>query len=511
MPSTWTDGTPSPIDAEHMAAPVADIPQEAIEAMRSELARAGIGPERIRQHLLSKLSGMSKAGSVEEGAASFNEAIRDLYFSGVVGGRVGASVDTAIDRFGEEVYNGGQIKALANDDGSFQIVHGTNSTVSMWLDNLTDMDAGSAAVYNPKTGRLRADARIVPIPGTDLNIGANSSAQSKRNRANNAAVNGNRRARKASREVNKRLSDPRTTEGRQLSSDDYAGRVGLCVCQDDQGNLVLQNCIICETNEGGIAEMYARELGTDVMKATIPDAGVINSEPGDTSIFHEKGMYIGKSDFGAMAAGVRRDKGKHSQVSPDVAKRMFAQNDAIRKQRDEEYKKAHGGQSRPEKTEAKREHERLLRKQRALRRSKAEQSIGTENEAIRLRGGGYIFPGETISRGGRKFTYDEIKAGAEISNGVNRSEATKSASKAATEAVDKETKRQNIKLGNKNRKQQQRAREEAIRKANADGRGAVTYREGKDKASGKTILLFEGDPGYEEALGYKTAKAYPAK
>lgn len=502
------------IKAEHIAMPAESLPHPALVAMSNELKRAGISDVDFQEKLLSRYPNVFS--DLDELGNRVNELTRDAYFNEVVGGRIGDSLQTAIDRHQEEVVNGGQLKALASDDGAYHIIHTTNNSVSVWLDSITDMRNGTAAVYNPKTGVIRTDARVVPIPGTARRIGANSTNAAKRNRLNAVATNSQNNAKRASKELNKRITSTTMASGRQIGSNDYAGRIGVCVCKDDEGNLVVQNCIICNSNEGDIAGMYADELNAHVLKATRP-AGAINAEPGDTSIFHEGGMYVGKSDFGGVAAGVMADKGRRNQVSPEAADRMHDLHRAMQQQRDEEYSKTHGGKPRPEKSEEKREHERLLRKRRAMRRKMAEASIGTDKEAIRLKGGGYIFPGETITRKGRTLSYDDIKNGAlfqapaEESAGVGRRAAAETGKKAAGEAVEKAKRRQTIKEGNKNRKQQQRAREAAIKEANAQGKRAVTFREGKDKRTGRTILLIEGEPGFEEALKYGTAKAYDPK
>lgn len=502
---------------EHIATPTADIPGETLGAMLGELEKRDITQDELAK--LTSERYPTPPRDFNEIIDRLNETIRDSYYKEVIAGRVATSAAVAIDRHQEAVANGGLIKVLANDDGSFQIIHGTNNSVSSYLDSLTEMREGEAAVYNPKTGTLRTDARIVPIPGTAQKIGASRTPQSKRNGLNRVATDADRRGKKASKIINRRISDSTTKEGRQLGSGEYAGRIGVCVCQNDDGDLVVQNCIICEANEGAIAEMYSKVLGGEVLKATRPAPEVINSEPGDTSILHEGGMYISKSDFGGTAGGTARDKTTRdkrgnvtsvSQVSPEAAQHMFDRHDQIRKQREEEYEKAHGGKKKPEKTEAKRQHESLLRKMRAMRRRRAEASILDEDGPIRLKGGGYVFPGETVTRRGQTLTYDEIKDGATFADGIGNKAANAQGKVASEESVASEKRRQNTKIGNRNRKQQQRAREEAIRKANAQGKGAVTYREGKDKASGKTILVIEGEPGYAEALGYKTAKAFPA-
>lgn len=506
----------SPIKPEHIAAPVSQIPDAAIMVMQSELRQHGVDDDEIVRRSKEKLGKAKLAGkniptSWEDMENNLNEVIRDSYFTDVVGGRVGASVRTMIDRNSEVIANGGVVRALANDDGSFQILHGTSNTVSMYLDRISDVGEGSAVVYNPKSGVLRSDALIVPIPKTAQRIGAASSDQSKRNRLNGVALNADRRGRKASRIVNKRIGDATSVAGRQLGSGDYAGRIGVCIAKDDNGDLVVQNCIICDGHEGEIADMYAKELGMDILRASRPAPDVSNPEPGDPSILHEGGMYVGKSDFGGISAGVKMDKGKRSQVSSEDAQKMFDRHDELKKQRDDEYRRAHDGEERPAKTERQREHERLLRKQRKLRRMRAEKAIGTENEPIRLKGGGYIFPGETIKRGGKEYTYEDIMNGnVQESKGVGQRVANERSKKEGTTAVGTAKRRQTIKEGNKNRKQQQRAREAAIKKAHAEGKGAVTFREGKNKASGRTILVIEGEPGYEEALKYKTAKVYPA-
>lgn len=502
--------TSAPIDPGYSVAPAESIPEEVVSAMQDELFKVGVSRQELIGEMIQKHR--ENPFGQEEFNRLFTEVIRNRYYTDVVCGRIGTSLQVEMSRNQEALANGGIVKALSKDDGSYQIVHSTNDSVAMYLDNLTDLREGEAAVYNPKTGRLRVDARIVPIPGTSLLIGANRTPQSIRNGLNQAATNGPRRAKKASKLVNKRITDATTAEGRQISSGGYAGRIGVCVSQDSDGNLMLQNCIICETNEGAIAEMYAKELGTDVLKASRPDDKVINAEPGSPDVRHEGNIYIGESDFGGAASGVANDTGKRAQVSPEAAQNMFKHHDEMQKQREEEYKKAHNGKDRPVKTDEQRQHEAYLRKRRAMRKKAAEGTVGLDDEAIRLKGGGYIFPGETIKRGGREYTYDDIKSGSTVDlSGVPRSTRKEVGNQGAQDAMTSEKRRQNIKLGNKNRKQQQRAREEAIRKANAEGRSAVTYREGKDKASGKTVLLFEGDPGYQEALKYKTAKTFPAK
>jgi hypothetical protein len=501
----------SAIKPEHMVADPNSIPSGALSVMRMELMSHGIDDNEISRRLMERYGGKSGPTSWDALFGNLNGVIRDSYFNDVIGGRLGASVRSAIDRHSETIANGGQVRSLANDNGAFQILHCTNNSVSMYLDSISDITDGSAVVYNPKSGVLRTEAVAIPIPGTAQRIGAASSEQSKRNRLNGVATNADRRNRKASRILNKRLGDATTSAGRQLSSGEYAGRIAVCVAKNDDGDLVIQNCVLCDPHEKEIVEMYSKQLGTDPLRASRPAPEVSNPEPGDPSILHENGMYVGKSDFGGISAGVKLDKGERSQVSPEDAKRMFDQHDELKRKRDEEYRKAHGGKERPEKTEAQREHERLLRKQRKLRRTRAEKAIGTENEPIRLKGGGYIFPCETIKRGGKEYTYDDIlNGGAQEAKGVGMKAANEQSQKEGTTAVNTARRRQTIKEGNKNRKQQQRAREAAIKKANAEGKGAVTYREGGDKATGRTILVVEGEPGYKEALKFKTAKAYPA-
>ncbi len=505
------------IKPEHIAGPASNIPKAALLAMRAELNRNGVSDAEINRRTVEHLGGLGVAGSKSELIKGMQSVIRDSYFNDVVGGRISASVQATIDRNNEAVANGGVVRPLYNDDGSYQILHATNNSVSLYLDRIEDIDGSRAAVYNPRSGVLRTDARIVPIPGTTQRIGAASSEQSKRNRLNGIATNAERRNRKASRIINKRIGDATSMVGRQLGSGAYAGRIGVCVIKDENGDLAVSNCIICDAHEGDIANMYAKQLGSDVRRASRPAPEVSNPEPGDPSILHEGGMFVGKSDFGGISSGVRMDKGRRSQVSPEAAQSMFAHHDEMRKQRDEEYRKAHGGQERPEKTDSQREHERLLRKQRKLRRDRAEKSIGTDHEGIRLKGGGYIFPGETVTRSGRKYTYDDILRGKdgtpvnENPEGIGIKAAKEQASKAATTAVGKAKRRQEIREGNKSRKQQQRAREAAIKEANKSGKDAITFREGGDKASGKTILLVQGEPGYEEAKLYKTAKLFPAE
>ena len=498
-----------PVDPEMMATDPSQISDETANAMRRGLAGVGVGDKELLDGFKRKY-GSVKGHTPDEFRSLLKGLIRDTYFGVGVRGGVEASLRTGVGRHQELVNAGGQVKALGNDDGSWQAVHTTNNSVAVYLDSLEEIKSGQAVAYNPKTGVLRSDGYVIPIPGASRTIGANSTRQSKRNRLNAEATNGQRNAKRASDIVNDMITDSSSASSRQIGNGKFAGRVGVSIMEDENGNLIAQNCVICETNEADIAAMYAEKLGSEVQRVNRP-ASVVNPEPGDTGMLHEGGVAISESDFGGVAAGVDKDTGYRSQVSGEDAKRAFELHDQLRKQRDEEYKAAHDGQPRPEKSDEKRQHEALLRKQRRMRKDEAEAQQAAGEDPIRLKGGGYIFKGETIERGGQKFTYDDIKSGAELPSGVGKGRAKSQASSAAGEAMEAEKKRQATKVGNRSRKQQQRAREAAIREANSKGLDAITYREGKDKASGKTVLVVQGDPGYEEAKGYKTAKVHKAK
>ena len=498
-----------PVDPEMMATDPSHISDETANAMRRGLAGVGIGDKELLDGFRRKY-GSVKGHAPEEFRSLLKGLIRDTYFNVGVRSGVEASLRTGVRRHQELINAGGQVKALGNDDGSWQAVHTTNNSVAVYLDSLEEIKAGQAVAYNPKTGVLRSDGYVIPIPGATRTIGANSTRQSKRNRLNAEATNGQRNAKRASDIVNSMITDSSSASSRKIGSGAFAGRVGVCISEDENGNLIAQNCVICETNEANIAEMYAEQLGSEIRRVNRP-AGVMTPEPGDTGMLHEDGVAISESDFGGVAAGVDKDTGHRSKVSEEDAKRMFDLHDQLKKQRDDEYKVAHDGQPRPEKTDEKRQHEALLRKQRRMRKDEAEAQQAAGEDPIRLKGGGFIFKGETIERGGQKYTYDDIKNGALLPSGVAREQAKSQASTAAGDAVKAAKKRQATKVGNRNRKQQQRAREAAIKEANSKGLDAITYREGKDKASGKTILVVQGDPGYEEAKGYKTAKVHKAK
>lgn len=488
---------PGQIPWEYAEAPTSEIPPEIIASMYNSLHRVGIKDAQIsatyrRLH-------PDNAKTPEEAKRWLDEVIRDTYFSNAATMPVQNALVVASDKYRDVINNGGQVLALANDDGSYQTVHTTNNSVSAYLNSIPQLKDGKAVVYNQRTGTLRRGAFCVPV-GKPRKIAGTSVPRGRRNRATETARETPRRQAKVAEALNRQITSSASEASRALGSDDYAGRISVAVMKDKDGSLIIQDVILCESHEQDIAKMYAEELHQKVLKATRPDE-ILNPEVGDPSMLHTDDMHVVDSNFGGISAGVMNDTGRKSQITDAAAEQMFARHDSLRAERDKEYEKAYG-HPRPTKTDEQREHERALDKKRRLRRKQAKIEEAAGREPIKVKGRGYLFAGEK--------GYEEAKDAAVRAEKLKADMLAKKIRRATSQAKASQTKRQTEKVSARDRKREQRARQKAIRQANRDGLRAVTYRE-DDSRSGKMLVAIEGSKEFEAAIKMRNIKLYEPK
>lgn len=468
-----------------------DIPDASIIPMYEALASIGytdedLFSENARRH-------PTDPTNQDERKRRLKDTIRSLYFGKAIASPLAQSLVVATDRYGDTIARGGQVKALANDDGSYQLVHTTNNSVSTYMNGLSEIGGSQAVVYNQRTGTLRRGAYCVPV-GKPRRIAGTSVDRGRRNRLTEVARETEARQGKVAAEVNKRITDSTTREGRRLGSDDYAGRMSVSVFRGKSGDLYIQDCILCDRHERTIADMYAKELGSSVFSATRPK-DIVNPIAGDTNTLHTDDFAVVKSDFGGMSAGVVADTGRKSKVPEAVAEQMFNQHDEMKRRRDDEYQKAHG-KPRPEKTEEQRQRERLLGKARRLRRNQAMREQEAGRNPIKVKGG-WLFQGEE--------GYDEALIQAVRAEKPEMMSTYDSVQKSTSDAIKGQQKRQAERVSARDRKRLQRERDKAIKNANAQGLKAVKYRV-DDTRSGTLAVAIEGTPEYDQALKMRTAQ-----
>lgn len=452
-----------PIPWDSISRDPIDVPLKTINSMKNDLIELGYAQEDIVGIALDGLHGLSE----QDKFGRINGTIIGLYNEEARLTPLEESVKVAVQRSGEQLAAGGKIYGLANDDGTYQVVHTLTGQMEQWVDSAPQLRPYEAIVMNQNTGTMRRGGFFIPV-GNPVLVDANN----------------------VSSQMNDRMSDATTGLGRSLGSGDYAGRLTVGLVTDSDGKPLLQNGIFCENNERVIAEGYADQLGADIMKPYRPE-DIVNPVAGDPSSLHVPGMHVVSSNTGGIQTGILNDQKGRSRKNPLSGGQIAKLVNLHRKLQAERYaEKGRAGCARSEK-QRKRDLENAKIRRARNKQATTEQEAG--REPIKLKGGGWLFKGEK--------GYNAARASAISAGTADSKTLTTSMSGATARAEEAQSKRQRA------RRSDRRYRENRRRIADAKAKGLNVvkyYPSGRRK--GEMKLAIEGDEDYETALMNPTAR-----
>lgn len=371
------------------------------------------------------------------------------------------SINAAINQYPEVIVAGGSIVGLAKDDGTFQIGHTMTPQMADIANNMPPLKDDQMIIFNQGTGTMRQGSCYgVPV-GKPIVVPAGASAD----------------------EVNGLISDATRKLGRDLGSDAHAGRMTVGMTKDENGDTVIQGTVLCEANEKGVAEDYAKKFGSEVKKGLKPTDIVnpiaITDVPG---MLHTQDMHVVSSNFGGIQAG-RMNPSSIPQSSREAMQKLHHQ---MQEQRSKE---------RGSKARSAEQKQRDLENAK-IRRARNKQAIEegkAGREPVKIKGG-WLFKGEKGYDAARAASVDTNKDGVDFKS--------RSVNMTASEARAAETQAKRQSKLRRDRKYSERKAK--INEAKASGKKAVKYYP-SGKRRGEVELAVEGDKNYAEALKNPTA------
>lgn len=461
-------------------------------AMSQDLQSVGALMDKEGGELIRKIQGLKQAEK-QRLIVGYTEN----RYHNLVTGPAEEAIRIACGKNPELLAQGGEMKVLANDNGSFQLAVTPTRNQSEYLDGIKSIAPGEAVVVNPSTGALRKGVYFVPTGkrGDSQSLGKTPLSQA----------------------LADRMTDSEHQSGRDLGSTQYGGRLVVGATQGPNGETVTTTGVLCEANELEVAQGYAESFGTEVLSTTSPK-GVVNpiatsllghASPEDQTVLHSTDFFVSGNNSGGIQFGKEEDtagRGYSKRPTPEerAQARHIAQEDArLRSERTKES----GYRPRSEE-QKKRDLENA-----AVRRSREKEArrIILENAKkrpedrkppIKVRGG-LLLPGE--------LGYDAaLKDAQQTSKDFSKDGTVKAPkTKNSYEYEDRQRRRQRKRAASKASNDRYKENVKRIHQAIDEGRDGVTwYPDGESdgKRRGKKCVSLEGDKDYERASRCRNAR-----